>query len=254
MDNLEKKIVFIFGCQRSGTSITSALLSRLKNVKSYPETNNPLTDLDTSEPHHTIRLNPLEDVKRKIDSNQEKYVVAKPLVESQHARKILDYFPDSKAIWLYRDYQDVVSSMINKWGEENGIPHLKPIIAANQTNWRSELLPPEVQSKILSIYKNGINGADAWGLFWYARNSLLFSQELQKDRRVVILKYQDLVSSSEYIVKAFDELMIGDIDIRSVWDYKTSSIGKGKNVNFSTNVKVSLNSMMDKLNSYSLKI
>lgn len=254
MNSSKKTIIFIFGCQRSGTSITSGLLSRLANVKSYPETNNPLTDLDTSEPHHTIRLNYLDDVKNKIDNNIEEYTVVKPLVESQNAKKILDYFPNSKAMWLYRNYQDVVSSMIKKWGKENGIPHLKPIIMASQTNWRSQLLAPEVQSKILSIYNNGITGADAWGLFWYARNSLLFSQDLHKDKRIVILKYQNLVSSSEYIVKAFDNLMINDIDIKSVWDYQTSSIGKGKDVNFSSDVKQCLNSMMDKLDSYSLSI
>lgn len=255
MSYSEKTVIFIFGCQRSGTSITSASLSRLKNVKSYPETNNPLTDLDTSEPHHTIRLNPLDNVKSKIDNVTEKYVIVKPLVESQNARIILEYFPNSKAMWLYRSYRDVVSSMIEKWGKNSGFSQIEPIIQGSQTNWRSEKIAPEVRQMIVeTVNENNINGADAWGLFWYARNSLLFSQDLSQNDNLVLLNYQKLVSSPDYITTAFKKLETPDIDIQSVWQFETTSVGKGKNIQFSEKVETYLNSMMDKLDFYSLKI
>ena len=247
----KKKIVFIFGCQRSGTSVTLGSLNQLKNVKSYPETNSPLTDRDSSElPHRTIRLNPLDDVKRKIERDTEEYIVIKPLVESQNARKIINYFPGSKAIWLYRNYRDVIASMVKQWGEKTGVPHLGPIVKGVKGNWRSENLSEEIRREILRVYKNGISGMDGWGLFWYARNSLFFSQELQCDERFVLLKYEELVNSPSYITMVFKKLGISNLSLDKTWKYNNSSVGKGKNVVLSPQVESLLESMMEKLDSF----
>ena len=109
----QKKIIFIFGSQRSGTSVSLNFLGSPQNVYSFPEVNSPLTDQDTCElPRHTIRLNPLDDVQEKIENIFEKYVIIKPLVESQNAKVIVTHFPHSNALWLYRDYRDCVSSMV----------------------------------------------------------------------------------------------------------------------------------------------
>lgn len=245
----EKKIIFIFGCQRSGTSITSATFAKIKNVKSYPETDNLLTDQDTSESHHTIRLNPLEDVKNKINNNKQYLTVVKPLVESQRALEIVNYFPNSRGMWLYRDYQDAVNSMVKKWGETTGIPHLKPILTNNQNNWRSEKLSDDIREQIKSLHKDGISNVDAWGLFWYARNSLFFSQDLQNNPKFVLLKYEKLVTSASYLSSGLKKIEIDNIDFSKAWNYNAKSVGKGKEMIFSEKVEQILKEMMDKLDS-----
>ncbi len=249
--NEPRKVIFIFGCQRSGTSITSAIFSKLDNVMSYPETNNPLTDQDSSEPNHTIRLNVLEDVKDKINNNYHEFIVVKPLVESQRALEIINFFPYSKGMWLYRDYRDVVNSMVQKWGEDQGIPHLKPILNSNQKNWRSEKLSSNVREKIISLYKQGISSTDAWALFWYARNSLFFSQKLHLDPRFILMKYQKLVTSPSYLSSVLMKLNLSNIDVSKASNYNASSVGKGKDLMFSEHVSEILEEMMKKLEFYS---
>ncbi len=246
--NREKVVIFIYGCQRSGTSVTSGILSKLKNVMSYPETNNPLTDQDSAEPHHTIRLNNLEDVRDKINTNHQQFIVIKPLVESQRALEIVDFFPNSKGMWLYRNYRDVVNSMVQKWGEEQGIPHLKPILTGNQRNWRSEKLPSNVREEILSLHDQGISQVDAWALFWYARNSLFFSQKLHTDPRFILMKYQKLVTTPSYLSSALMKLNLSNIDVSNTLNYNTNSVGKGKYIKFSEHVARILEKMMRQLN------
>lgn len=246
----QRQTVFIFGCQRSGTTVASDVLGSLHGAFSYPETNSELTDQDQCElPHYTIRLNPLNDVKRKIDSNRHNLIIVKPLVESQRAAEILDFFPNARALWLYRNYRDVVNSMCEKWGTETGRPHLSPIIAGDPSNWRSEQLASDVRDIILTSHSRGISGPEGWGLHWYARNSTYFSQSLDKDERCLLIKYETLVQGSGYLCSAFKKLGI-EIDVaklNSVWNLHAHSVEKGSNIKMSGRVDRLLHAMQVRL-------
>jgi hypothetical protein len=108
-----KTILFIFGCQRSGTTLLTEIFERdFDNTKVYGE----FSHLSSHDKKHHIRLNPLHLVKAQIDNSRPSLVILKPIVESQNALKLLDYFQNSKVLWVYRHYKGVSLSHIEKWG------------------------------------------------------------------------------------------------------------------------------------------
>ncbi len=246
----QKQILFIFGCQRSGTTITSDILGKLNYVKSYAEVNTEITDQDTEEGDlHTIRLNPLEDVKQKLLARPEPIVVVKPLVESQYASKILDYFPNSRALWMYRNPQDTVSSLINRFGARTKKRVFYRMIG-EKDNWRAEGITDELKETLSQFAGDGLTIPDAWGLFWYARNSLFFSQTLQDDQRVVLVKYQKLVQQKDYLESVLNRIEIAAPGLEYVWNYHAKSVGQGEQISFSDSVTPLLDEMMEKLNRF----
>lgn len=243
----QKQILFIFGCQRSGTTITSNILGKLNYVKSYAEVNTEITDQDTEEGDlHTIRLNPLEDVKQKLLARPEPIVVVKPLVESQYASKILDYFPNSRALWMYRNPQDTVSSLIKLFGARTKKRVFYRMIG-EKDNWRAEGITDELRETLSQFAGDELTIPDAWGLFWYARNSLFFSQSLQDDQRIVLVKYQKLVQQKDYLESVLNRLEISTPGLEYVWDYHEKSVGQGKEIKVSDSVRVLLDEMLNKL-------
>ena len=96
--NVPQSILFVVGCQRSGTSIVTDVLNRELNTKSLGEFN----VLTSNDPIGKIRLNSLESVKEEFSKSKAPFIVVKPLVESQNTPELLSYFDNSTALWIFR--------------------------------------------------------------------------------------------------------------------------------------------------------
>ncbi len=193
----EQLIVFVVGCQRSGTSMMNKTFERHPEAAVYDE----ISPLSSGDKIEGLRLNPIPDVKRVFERNPADIIVTKPLVESHRLIHLLDSFPNSKAIWMYRDYRDVVNSNIKRFGAENGFNDLAPIISNEEGNWRNEIVS-ETTRQIISKYSDEpLSSFDAAALFWYSRNMLFFDQDLQSDRRILLCSYDSFVSSTASATK-----------------------------------------------------
>jgi hypothetical protein len=100
-----KRIVFIFGCQRSGTTLMQQIFDKDFNTKVYGEFDAKVygeySETGRSANGKHFRLKPLEEVKAVMDRDRARLIVAKPIVETQNALKLLAYFPGSKALFMY---------------------------------------------------------------------------------------------------------------------------------------------------------
>src|SRR5687767_1563614 len=99
------KLLMIVGCQRSGTTLMSLLFDADRDCRVFGEFS-ALSCVGKD----GIRLNPLPDVAAVLSRVPAPLVVMKPLVETQRVRTLLSYFPNSKALFMYRRYADVASS------------------------------------------------------------------------------------------------------------------------------------------------
>lgn len=241
-----KNIVFIFGCQRSGTSILSEAFAKVPDTKSYLETNTELSDNDNSEKGHTIRLNRLDDVREKIYHRPHKNIVIKPIVESQRALDILNFFPESKAIWIYRNPKSVAVSMTNKWGKQIGHNELKTAISGGKLDWRSQNLH-ELEKIYLRAMAANCTNTDAAGMFWYSRNSHFFRQSLKDNQRVKLLEYDTLVKTPIIFNNFLHWLGFTEKLNVSDMPFNTNSVDKGDNMVFSSNINALLESMKSQL-------
>ena len=93
------------------------------------------SELSLPKSESRLRLRPLADVRRRLEKNTADLVVLKPLVESQRAGDLLDGLPNCRAVWLFRDYRDVVRSNLKMFGTDNGRRDLAAVLN-DADDWR----------------------------------------------------------------------------------------------------------------------
>lgn len=182
------KLLLIVGCQRSGTTLMTALFDGDRDCRVFSE----FSTLSSGDKTR-IRLNPLPDVAAIIGRVRAPLVVCKPLVETQRVGTLLNYFPGARALFMYRRYADVASSDLKKFGPRNAIDNVRPIAMGDAHNWRSIGSSAAVRECVRRFYSESMNPQDAAALFWYARNSLYFDLNLPARSDVMLCRYEHLV-------------------------------------------------------------
>lgn len=249
--NDKSHIIFILGCQRSGTSLLTEIFQKDLNTKVFGEFSQ-LSNKDTSR----IRLNPLNEVGNLFKKCPARILVVKPIVESQNALKLLNYFNNASIIWIYRNYKDVALSNINKFGSNNGYNDLRPIYYNDKKNWRSENLAKNIREVIIKYFSEKIKPYDAAALFWYVRNNFFIDLNLKSHNRVLLTKYEDLVTGPAHVLrKIYNFNKIDYPGDKIVSDVHSNSINKGKNIQLSFEIEEICNNLLKKLdNIYTFNI
>lgn len=241
---IQKGILFIVGCQRSGTSMIQNILDTDLNTRCFGE----FSKLSSNDTTRGIRLNSLELVKKEFSKVRAPFIVVKPLVESQNIPELLDYFDNSRALWMFRNYKDVALSNIKHFGVHNGLKDLRPIINNEPNNWRSEKISKHVRETISKYFSDDMNPYDAAVLFWFARNSIFFDLELDKNQRVMMNYYDDLVLDPEKYVRGIYQQM-GQVypAINMTAAVHSNSRKKGRDVELSPEIEQLAQELQDKL-------
>jgi hypothetical protein len=186
----ERTAVFIVGCHRSGTTMLASVLDRSPRTWVYHEGSRRAFD--------AYRLRPPEVVERLIENSRASTVVFKPICDAQWTDRILDRHPGSKGIWIYRRYPDVVNSAVVKWRD-----HQRDIMRwirdddADRLGWRGERLSDATRDLVKRLYRDALSPADGAALFWYVRNQFFIELGLNRDPRVLTVRYEDLVTRPE---------------------------------------------------------
>jgi len=237
----------------------SDIFRRDLTTKIYPE-HSKLSSRDERQ----LRLNPLPEVAAMLSKDRASLLVPKPLVETQNADKLLNYFESAhsesaearrgtfahaKALWMYRHYRDVAASKLKKSGLQNGIRDMQHIVERS-SSWRAENVPEHIRDVIVQFYHEEMNPHDGAALYWYVRNSFLFELGLHDDPRVMLCKYEDFVQAPaakmQQIYRFLDRPLPLDDKLA---DVHATSIGKGAGVTISPPVAEVCDSMMERLDS-----
>jgi hypothetical protein len=242
-----KALLFILGCQRSGTTLMTRIFERDWDAWVFHESSR----LSSDDPEHRMRLNELAKVKAVLAAANYPLLVAKPLVESQQARRLLEYFPHARVLWLYRHYHDVVASDLNRFGLHNGIHNLRPIVECDQTNWRAQNVDAATRSTIQTHFRDDMNPYDAAALFWFCRNMHYLEGRLDDasvSDRVMLLRYEELVQNPDDVMRRVYRFVgrpfpgpgaIGQVHDRSV--------AKGHGIPLSPEIAAMCESLLDRL-------
>lgn len=243
-----KTILFILGCQRSGTTLMTDIFQRDLTTKVYQEHSR----LSAQDPRK-LRLNPLPQVKEMLSKDRAQLVVLKPLVETQNTDKLLAYFAQSKVLWMYRHYQDVAASKLKKSGLHNGIRDMTYIVERNHS-WRAENVPEHIRQTIVQLYDPNMNPYDAAALYWYVRNSFLFELNLDQNVRVMLCKYEEFVKNPLANMQQIYKFVGCPIPAHAnLADVYATSIGKGAKSPISPAVAALCDEMLEKLDALWLK-
>lgn len=231
-------VLMIMGAQRSGTTLFSRIFDDLYYADVFGE-----FSVLSSNDKYGLRLNTLSEVKSSLARSKASLVVMKPLVESQKANFWISGIPGSVAVWLYRDFSDVASSNVAKFGEiEGGINHARAFVdedfaRRDYATWKSENASKHTIETIKAFYHHELNPYDASALFWHGRNVLYKEQRLQHNGNVILVKYEEFVRQPFLVISfVLNRLGIHELSSSTLSAIDGTSIGKGKNVSISPQV------------------
>lgn len=245
----EKAVLFILGCQRSGTSLMYWIFERDYNTKIFREK----SSLSSKDPEH-LRLNSMSAVENKLNRIQLPIVVLKPLVESQRCHMLLDSVSSSRAIWMYRHYRDVAVSNLKAFGLLNGIADLRYMVNGVRNDWRTESMSHSTLEVIRSLFSEQMNPYDAAALFWWARNSLYFDMELYKDPRVMLCRYETLAANPKLMMRRIYRFVGSSFPKANICkDVHSKSVGKGQTIELSESVLKLCKTMLLRLEAIDFK-
>lgn len=186
----DRRYIFIFGCQRSGTTLLGQVFDRDFRTVVLQE----ISEI-TSDVGDVLRLKPLPEVIEKLDRFKAPLIIAKPLVESHNADVIIRKIPQSRGIWMFRNYKDVIASNVKRFSSQ--IEGLRMAITGDPPSWRSEGVSESTMAIRKKFYYPDMKKEDAAALGWYAINIRFFELELDKNPSIKLFNYDDFVKDPE---------------------------------------------------------
>ena len=242
INGIKKVPVFVFGCQRSGTRVPMEVMDQSEDIIAYRE--------GEVEAFDGKILKDYKILKKLIDESYFSIVAFKPICDSHRARELLTQFPGAKALWIYRNYKDVINSRMRKW--KDGTRNLGLIASENKelAGWRMGGLKKEKIDLVKNFYEKNINSADGHALMYYLRSNLFFDLELDKRNDVLLVKYEDAVSFPEiYFENIFQFIGANYKKIYTKTIFKTS-IRKHNFPNINNEIEVLCESVQTKLDKH----
>ncbi|WP_299413494.1 sulfotransferase [Acaryochloris sp. IP29b_bin.148] len=239
--------LFIIGCQRSGTSLINRVFARDLNVRVYRESSRLSSNDPSPIAKNKLRLNSFNEMKATLDKDKAPIIVFKPLVETQNTLEILDFFPEAKALWMYRHYKDVVNSLLKKFSVNVGIRNLKSIVENNQENWYSEKVPENIRRVVIQHFSEQMSPYDAAALFWFVRNQLFYELQLDSNPRALMCRYEDLVTQPDQVMHCIYEFIGAQYNDKNSWEVHSNSVKKGHLVQLSPVIEQLCDDLLRKL-------
>lgn len=177
--------LFVFGEQRSGTNMMMRIFNRCPSVECYDENDDEAFD--------NYVLREVSVIDKLIKKSKFKTVAFKPICDSQNAHNLLNTFTNAKAFWIFRHYYDVVNSSLRNFHDHRSYLH-DMLYDKNKAGWRVENVTEENMDMVRYFHKKNIDDASSRALIWYLRNSLYFQQNLETNKRVLLVRYEELVN------------------------------------------------------------
>ena len=182
----ETRLVFVVGSQRSGTRVPIEAMDLAPQIATFTEGSSPY--------FRGVLLEPLDQVEQLVARSPAPVVALKPICETHRVIELLDHFPGSRAVWIFRDYRDAVNSSSTKW--RSGREAVRRL-AAGETRaagWRAGGLSQAKLELVTRLYREDMSLHEANAVMWYLRNGLFFDLGASARPDVLLVRYEDLVA------------------------------------------------------------
>lgn len=206
-------------------------------------------ELDSAfDPQRPMRLKGRRELADLLSGERAPLVVAKPLLDSQIAAKILDSFNESRGIWIFRDFRSVAISNLRRFGNANGFKDLEPILQANADDWRYEAISEATAGIVRSHVGRGVSDLDAAALFWFVRNQAFFEQALDNRADTLLCQYESLVSDADSEMRRIYQFIGADYPGRKIIRHiHQNAIGQKATIQLDDEVEALCNDLKERL-------
>ncbi len=178
-------VAFVAGVQRSGTNMMMDVLERSEETDVYHERDSRAFD--------NFQMREPAVIHRLLERSNAPCFVIKSLCELQHLKSLMDDFSPARTVWIVRDYRDVVNSMLNSF--RNQAKQVKRIARDRDSDgWQGEGMGASTHELVRARVHEDITDSSAAALIWYFRNQLFFDQGFDNDPRLLLVRYESLVT------------------------------------------------------------
>jgi hypothetical protein len=182
----DTRFVFVVGSQRSGTRLPLQMMDFAPEIMTYSEGAAPYFD--------RVLLRPLDRVEALRQRSVFPVVALKPICETHRVLELLERFPRSRAVWIFRHYRDAVTSASLKWKSGREAVRLLASGQPERAGWRAGGLSPERLDLVRRLHSDAMTLHDANAVMWLLRNGLFFDLGADRRREVLLVRYEELVS------------------------------------------------------------
>lgn len=181
-----RNVLFVAGVQRSGTNMVMDVLEKNLETDVYHERDPRAFD------NYKLREDAV--IAALVRHSPAPTVVVKCLMESQKLARLLEIHAPARAIWVFRNYDDVVNSMLASFSKQ--LEQVR-LLARRRIagDWLTDDMSDETYAQVCALAEGDLDGPSAAAIQWYFRNILYFEQGLDRDPRVLLVNYDRLVTN-----------------------------------------------------------
>jgi hypothetical protein len=195
----QKHVTFLSGFARSGTNMVMEVFEWSGLTEVFREGDPRVND--------TFRLLDDATVRSVVLASPSQFVLVKALQESHRLAALMDLFPGSGAMWMYRHYDDCVNSILQRWpGHRNGIDDIVRD-GANASGWRGEGTTDATLARLRAQYRQDWNDATCNAWFWCLRHQLFFDQHFETRPGVALVRYESLVTDPLRVIRPLADIV-----------------------------------------------
>jgi len=190
---------FLIGCGRSGTSMLVHQLNKSMRIELYNE--------DNPAAFERWRLKELSVIDRLIAESHARVILFKPILDTYRARTLMAKYLDARFIFTFRHFDDVINSSLKRFGRMNRINHINSWIQDDFSEFKLEPPPNVSRTAIQELWRPGLSPEDGAALYWLFYNRLYYDLDLDKSERVMLMRYESVVSDPVRHFKALSEFL-----------------------------------------------
>jgi len=209
----EARFLFVFGCQRSGTTLLKNLIGLDAFVNDAGEYGAQwFLQAPYGAPEY-LRARHFEDLEAGRRAERSRLILVKPLHDTQRIPEFLKAYPDSPVVFAFRLYEGVVRSHLSyyttgrgkRYGTEGHDPfaYVGGILASAPPTWKNEHHLPEHAAQLDRLWPMAKTEADVYALYWLSRNRLYF--DLGVEDRVALIHYEKLLEAPRESLKQLSQ-------------------------------------------------
>ncbi|MDO6524825.1 sulfotransferase [Motilimonas sp. 1_MG-2023] len=239
-----ERTILVAGCQRSGTNMLMDILDLSLATDVFHERDNRAFD--------QYQMRDMLVIKQLQKQSRAPVFVLKTLCELELLPELAQELAPAKILWIYRDFHDVVNSMLKSFSNQSQQVHR--LITGHDDSWWGRGLSPGSLALLRSLVTPDLTDTDAAALQWYVRNIMFFESALEGEQNVKLIKYEQLVAEPQSILKQtldFVDLPLGNKMTNYIF---SGSISKHAAPSFSPEIEQLCLSLLSRLDSSSARI
>jgi hypothetical protein len=178
-------VTFVAGVQRSGTNMLMDVLERSFATHVIHERDRRAFE--------RYQMRDVAVIRALVGNSHAAHFIIKSLCELQHLSNLMEQFAPARTVWILRDYNDVVNSMRVSFG--NQAKQVQRIARDRDSDgWQGQGMSDATHALVRARVHEAISDSSAAALIWYFRNQLFFDQGFDRDPRVLLVRYESLVT------------------------------------------------------------